>query len=132
MKKFETIKQVQKYADQIIPLLNLSHWEINIKKSNQDQDCNATCAIQHNYKQSDMNIHNSFWKEDKNKQRKTIIHELLHCHTSFPEIPLNSIKDNPNISETDFDIITKRIIDAEEECVELLARAFYKLIKLEE
>ena len=125
----KTLKQVEAYANKVIPLINLSHWEIVLKKSTEDTCEIAMHSSLHNYKTADIYFYEEFWKKSKSEQEKIIIHELLHCHCGFWRTTLE-------ILENSHDTTTNRIIDhknsivnAEEECVELLARSIYKLIK---
>lgn len=124
----KTIKDVERYAKKVIPLLNLSHWEIFFKEGG-DNDRGAKNSSDHVYKSSCIFIFSAFWDGSLEWKKSTVIHELIHCHTSFWNPSVKRMEDDPVISKMLCANIYNSIIDAEEECVELLARAIYKLIE---
>lgn len=130
----KTIKQVEAYAKKVIPLLNLSHWKIEFfdKRTGFNEDgIPASCKSQHNYKVAYIYIYNPYDSLLNEKQRKTlIIHELLHCHTSFWRKPIDIfLKDDASTPNNRYTELTNSVQDNEEECVELLARSIYKLVE---
>ena len=126
----KTIKDVERYAKKVIPLLNLSHWEIDMYGSNKEiKDTYATSYPSHKYKRASIEIHNYFYRCSEKNKKLGIIHELLHCHTCFYDPSYELFMGSTDVSQKTHAMFKNSIIDAEEECVELLARAIYKLIE---
>jgi hypothetical protein len=125
----KTIKQVEAYAKKIIPMIGLDHWEIQFRMS--DDECNqsANAEVQFNYKSACIFLYEAFRTADEVFQKQTIIHELLHCHTGFWRTTFNDLREHPDQSYNAISNIMNTIINAEEEPVELMARALYKVIE---
>lgn len=128
----KSLKEVQAYAKKVIPLIGLSHWDIEfIDPEKQVEDALAQAKVKFNYKEATIKIFDAFFDEDQNNQESTIIHELLHCHMSFWEVSYNDgMKGNPEISTNSERLVYSSIQSSEEESVELLARALHKSLKI--
>lgn len=126
----KTIKDVEKYAAKVIPLLNLSHWRITFSESEECNGFHAENDLLFNYKRSDIIIRPKFWGISEKKKKEIVIHELLHCHFGFWKLPFNATFDKcRNISVEQYQIPYDNIFNAEEEPVELLSRSIYNLIE---
>lgn len=125
----KTIKQVESYGKKIIPLINLNHWEIYFRTSDDKVGKSAIAKIEYNYKYACIFFYDNFWSADEEFKKKTIIHELLHCHFSFYKIPIEELQDSPDQAYNEISNFKNIIIQLEEEPVELLARSIYKIIE---
>jgi len=125
----KTLKQVESYARKVIPKLNLSHWDISFFEADSEGEVMGTCHRDHAYKRANIMIDVGIYSETLRDQKITVIHELLHCHSAFWESDVNELKSDPSISLSFQGRLFNSVMIAEEECVELLARAFYKLIE---
>lgn len=125
----KTIKEVGDYAEKIIPLIGLSHWDIGFSKEKESNEYPCTNDVQYRYKKSCIRFYPDFFTVSVSEQKTLIIHELLHCHTGFTERAIDKLKDNQWFAHNRAMEIGNDICYAEEECVELLARAIYKLIE---
>lgn len=113
-----TQQQLEKKVKYWQNVLKLDHWDISCELVH-SEDINKNlgrCNAQQEYFTAHIRIQNPkhyrFRKDEHEMEfEKTIIHELLHCHTA-------GMTDGTR---------NKELIKNEERCVTLLSRAFYDL-----
>ena len=124
----KTMKQVTAYGEKMQKELGLSHWRIEFRNEDEDNgSVTASCEVIHAYNSAVIRVYNEFWEKCEKDKKEIIIHELLHCCFGFWDKPVNNLRKDPSISDGVINTLTNTLVDAEETCVELLARAIYKM-----
>lgn len=89
MTKEEKLKK-QKITDNLIrkwqPWLFLQEWHFDIFFAEEDfgespTQTIASAVCNYTYKKANITFYPRFFKDSKEEQEKTVIHELCHCHT---------------------------------------------------
>ena len=73
---------LERYISEAQQTLNLGQWKIELEDSPCEDDALAEIEVSENLWQARIRVAHSFFKEKPEEQRDTIVHELIHVHTS--------------------------------------------------
>ncbi len=77
----EQTTALQAWIDAAVPVLRLSHWHVLAESGDPDDaDCFAQSFIRDNSDAARIRLGAAFWEDDAEGRRRTLVHELLHCH----------------------------------------------------
>lgn len=68
------------YLRQLADLMGLKDWEFVIDSGDPNPSCVATCRMRYAQKEMGLRIGEEFLESSAEEKRKTLVHELVHCH----------------------------------------------------
>lgn len=85
---------VRAYVRDLLPLLRLSHWEIEVQdQPPQNEQADANCWTSNNCYVAKLRFSDRHFAATASEQRVTVVHELLHIVTSEWECACRDIID---------------------------------------
>lgn len=84
-------KEVAKYCNSVLPLLNLKQWTIKVSDGIPPEDAWADIEVSENLWEATIRVGEDFFKESPTSQRRILAHELMHVHHAAVERMVNTM-----------------------------------------
>jgi hypothetical protein len=75
-------KELARYIRAIADEIALRDWTIDLQREPCDDDCNAQACLVYGRKLVRLRVSRDFRSYDLERVRHSVVHELVHCHTS--------------------------------------------------
>jgi predicted metal-dependent hydrolase len=98
----------QSYVDALKDQLGLRDWKIIVREyAPEDEDHMASIGVTRCRKAAAVFFSDQFFREDQERQRQCVVHELLHCHFNHARFAFEMLsqKVHPETYETVFTAI---------------------------
>lgn len=122
-------KAFQDYLDELVEEMGLLHWELTVDWSDQSaEDCDAQVSVVEGRYSAVLWLHDQFFSLTRDEQRRVLVHELLHMHTSgiitASQLGLRTLNKDAKSWAMSF------VRDAEEHTVDALSRVIGNFVPL--
>ena len=119
-KQDERITSVQRWVDAALPLLRLSQWEVRVSAEPSENDAWADIEAHSQADMATLRISADYWKQDADKRRQILTHELLHLVTARLDQTVDGLEET--LGSTAWGVFEPQFENATERVVEHLAR----------
>jgi hypothetical protein len=117
-------QKLSAYINQVAPLLGLDGWKFEIKGNPECKEALAEIMPTECRKTAVICFSDSFFEKDKEEQRMTVVHELLHCCFAHPcDIIRMDLWETRQLSQQAYEIMFSTFRRAMEYSVDSLATA---------
>ena len=120
MAKQDKFAALRAWVSEAQTVMGLDHWEITIVEAASDVDAWADIEAHAQQPTADLRVAFDFWKQEPEKQRLILTHELLHLVLArYARISENL---EESLGKLAWAVIEPQLEDGEERTIELLAR----------
>ena len=123
-------REVAKYCNDNLHLLNLKQWTIKVSEDLPPDDAWADVEVSENLWEATIRISNDFFKETPESQRRILSHELMHVHNAGLERFINSLEGI--LGSQTFDLLNKAWDTETERVAEALSHVVCSLLPVPE
>ena len=128
MAKQDKFAVLRKWVAESQTLMGLDHWEVTIVEAASDVDAWADIEAHAQAPTADLRVAFDFWKQEPEKQRLILTHELLHLVLArYARISENL---EESLGKLAWAVIEPQLEDGEERTIEHLARIIAPYLSL--